>query len=132
LPGPGVIDLPVGVTTSGAFGHLGPLPGLTFAQQGTAGLQIVGSLLTPGSGDHITNVARAYDALTGLPRLGFPAREQGLGFLAAPLFGDVTGDGQAELITVADTSTVHAVDGLGQMAAGFPKYNGGWGVFSPS
>jgi hypothetical protein len=62
---------------------------------------------------------------------GYPHKRAGLDFLGAPLIADVTGDGRAEVIDGGDTSTVQAYTPDGQ-ADGFPKFTGGWTLFSPA
>jgi hypothetical protein len=57
---------------------------------------------------------------------------QGLNFIGAPLFADVTGDGEAEILDGGDSNVVHAFQADGSQAAGFPKFTTGWTLFSPS
>lgn len=123
-------DAPVSFTTTGAFGRFAGT--LTYAQPGSGGASIATSLLTPGMGNAIQNYERAYDAATGVPKANFPAEMQGLNFLGAPLFVDVTGDGSTEIVDGADSSTLHAWDATGQQATAFPKFTTGWTVFSPT
>ncbi len=124
-------DAPASFTTSGAFGHLGPLGRLGYAEAGSGAASLVAALLFPGSGNQIGNFERGYDAGTGLPSWGFPQPRHGLGFLGEPLITDVTGDGKAEVVDTGDTSTLHAFTSSGGQAAGFPKFTGGWSLFSP-
>jgi hypothetical protein len=120
---------PVAFTTSGAFGTFGPT--LAYLQGGTNG-DSVAKLLTPGKAAPITNVLRAYDATTLEPRPNFPQPIVGLPFYTDPVIADVTGDGQAEAIVSADSSTLHAFDLTGSAPAGWPKFTNGWGIFAPS
>ena len=123
-------DTAAAFTTSGAFGTFGL--GLTYAQPGTDGASLINSLLLPGSGNPINNVERAFDALAGSPRPGFPSMLQGLDFLGAPIIADVTGDGATEIINAGDSSALHAYSADGAQAAGFPKFHTGWALWSPS
>ena len=123
-------DVPVGFTTSGAFGRFGG--GLTYAQPGSGTASIAAALLFPGLGNPIVNYERAFDARSGATRPGFPSELQGLNFLGAPLVVDVTGDGAAEIVDGGDSNAVHGYTASGAQAAGFPKFNSGWGLWSPS
>jgi hypothetical protein len=124
-------DVPASFTTSGAFGHFGELGRLGYAESGSGAVSLIAALLYPGSGSPIGNFERGYDASTGLPSWGFPHQRQGLDFLGAPIVTDVTGDGEPEVVDGGDTSTVHAFNPSGQ-PSGFPKFTGGWTLFSPS
>jgi hypothetical protein len=123
-------DVPINFTTSGAFGKIGG--SLVYAEPGTAAGSLATALLLPGSGRAIQNVEQVYDAATGAGRVGFPSTLQGLDFLGAPLVTDVTGDGQADVVEATDSSALSAHEGTGALAPGFPKFTGGWTVFSPS
>jgi hypothetical protein len=128
-PSPGS-DVPVAFTTSGAFGKMGGA--LTFAQAETGGTTLATSLLNPNSGTDIKEYESAYPATGGSARPGFPATRQGIDFLGEPIFVDVTGDGDAEILDGGDSNAIHAYDSTGAMAAGFPKWTTGWNVFSPA
>jgi hypothetical protein len=134
IPNPAlpIPDVPAGFTTSGAFGMFNGT--LTYAQAGSNAVSIIGALLTAGSGLPIVNKERAWTALTGTTVPGFPASFQGLNFLGAPIFVDVTGDGLAEIVDAGDSSTLHAfgAGGLQALLAGFPKFTTGWMIWSPS
>src|SRR5439155_3827335 len=95
---------------------------------------IVGALLTAGSGQPILNKERAWNAATGAVVPGFPAKFQGLNFLSAPLFVDITGDGLAEIIDGGDSSALHGFmnGGVQALTAGFPKFTTGWLLWSPT
>ncbi len=123
-------DLAVGFTTTGAFGEFGGTLG--YAQAGSTAASIASGLLLAGSGLPINGVERAFDAATGAPLPGFPAVYQGLDFLGAPLFADVTGDGEAEILEGSDSNTVHAYTADGSQAPGWPKFHTGWNLFSPA
>src|SRR5205814_2163869 len=74
-----------------------------------------------------------WDRTTGSSLSQFSHYVQGLSFFAAPAIADVTGDGTPYVIVPADSGTVEAFDGTsGQQATGFPKYTGGWSVFTPA
>ena len=124
-------DAPVTFTTTGAFGHLGAGPGLAYVQPGTGGVSVAAALVFNGSGFAIKNYERAYSAATGVPVPGFPVETQGLNFLGSPVLADVDGSGAPAAVDGADSSALHASTSTGQ-AAGFPKFQTGWTVFSPS
>lgn len=123
-------DQPVSFTTAGAFGQFDG--SLAYAQAGSGIQGILMTQLTPGKGIWLKNYERAYDALTGEPKQGFPAFFQGLDFLSAPVIADVTGDGKAEIIDGGDSSALHAYTRGGRQAEGFPKFTTGWKIWSPS
>jgi hypothetical protein len=125
-------DVPAGFTTSGAFGMFNGT--LTYAQAGSNAVSIIGALLTAGSGQPIINRERAWTALTGTVVPGFPASFQGLNFLGAPIFADVTGDGLAEIVDGGDSSALHAfgAGGVQALLARFPKFTNGWMIWSPA
>jgi hypothetical protein len=123
--------VPVTFTSTGAFGKFGASPALGYAQAGAGALSVAASLLLTGSGIPVANYERGYDAATGAPAAGFPQRMQGLDFLGAPVIADVTGDGKAEVVDGADSSALHGFSNAGQ-ATGFPKFQTGWILFSPT
>ncbi|HXC52380.1 MAG TPA: hypothetical protein VN634_15975 [Candidatus Limnocylindrales bacterium] len=124
-------DVPLGFTTSGAFGSFAGT--LTYAQPGSGAASIIGALLTAGSGQPILNKERAWNAQTGEQLPGFPSKLQGLNFLGAPIFADITGDGLAEILDGGDSSALHGymAGGLQAVLAGFPKFTTGWMLWSP-
>jgi FG-GAP-like repeat/Subtilase family len=126
----GANDVPVTFTTSGAFGNFGG--GLAFAQPGTDGNSLIQALLTPGSGQPIVNLERAYTAAGGALLPGFPAKMQGLDFLGAPLITDVVGDGSTVVVNSADSSALHGFAPGGGQAATWPKFFTGWSLWSPT
>ena len=134
LPDPAlpIPDVPVAFTTSGAFGMFGGT--LSYAQAGSGAASIIAALLTAGSGQPILNKERAWNALTGAALPGFPAKFQGLNFLSAPLFVDITGDGLAEIVDGGDSNALHGfmAGGLQAATANFPKFTTGWILWSPA
>ncbi|MSO42304.1 MAG: hypothetical protein EXQ70_10505 [Solirubrobacterales bacterium] len=126
-------DLPVNFTTSGAFGRFGASDTLGFAEPGSGLASVSGSLFLSGSGIPLNNYARVNDAVSGLPTSAFPAKQQGLDFLGAPVIADLTGDGRAEMVIGGDSSAMHAYNtDTGAQASGFPKFQTGWIVFGPT
>ena len=123
-------DAPVDFTTTGAFGMFGGA--LTFAQAGSGSVSIASVEEFPGLGLSILNSERAWGAASGASVPGFPSRLQGLDFIGAPLFADVTGSGSASIIDGGDSNAMHAFGAGGAQAPGFPKFTTGWTVFSPS
>ena len=124
-------DLPVTFTTSGAFGKVGSLPDLSYAQAGNGAASVAAGLLLNGSGTAIKDYERAYDAQTGAVQPDFPQQTQGLDFLGEPLVAPVTATGGAAIVDGGDSSALMAMTQTGQLT-GFPKWTTGWTVFSPS
>jgi hypothetical protein len=127
----GATDVPVTLTTSGAFGNISGV-GLGYAQPGSDGTSLIQALLRPGSGEPIKNLERAYTAAGGVLLPGFPAAMQGLDFLGGPIITDVTGDGLAEVVNSGDSSALHGYGIGGLQVAGFPKFFTGWSLWAPS
>jgi hypothetical protein len=124
-------DTPVSFAASGAFGRFGDR--FAYAEPGSGVASTAVSLLLTGSGFAIRNVMRSYDAGSGVPTSpAFPAKLQGLDFLGAPVFADVTGDGKPELLEGGDSSALHGYTPDGRQAAGFPKFHTGWVLYAPS
>jgi hypothetical protein len=128
-PSPGS-DVPVPFTTSGAFGKVDGA--MTFAQQETGSTSLANSLLQPNSGGAITEYMVAYPATGGSARPGYPQQQQGIPFLSEPIFVDVTGDGNPEVVGGGDANAIVAFTDTGSMASGFPKWTTGWTLFSPT
>ena len=122
-------------TTSPTAGRLlpgSPYPQIT--QAGSAAADVAAGVVeVPGAGVKVENGIAAWDPVTGvtLPQDDNPM--QGLGFFTAPAVADVVGDGGHEIIESGDSGALMAWDGrTGQTAAGFPKWTGGWGLFTPA
>ena len=120
---------PVGFTTSGTFATFGG--GLRWLSAGSD-LSTLSGLLQPGKATRITNFMRAYDPSSGTMMSGFPAPMMGLAFLTAPAVADVTGDGQPDVVNAEDTGNVAAFRSDGGEASGWPKFTGGWTVWTPA
>jgi hypothetical protein len=120
---------PITFTTSGTMapfaGHMAYL---------TAGsdLDTLASLLHNGIAERLTNFMFAYDASTGQMLPGFGAPTMGLAFLTAPAVADISGNGQADVINNEDSNNVAAFLPNGQPVPGWPKFTGGWTVWTPA
>ena len=116
-----------------------PPPGRSRASAGScatppAALDLLSltALLFPGQPARITSGVRVLDPRTGTEAPGFAAPLMGLSFLTAPAVADITGDGRPEVIVGSDTSTLAAVQDDGTPAPGWPKFTGGWTLFTPA
>jgi hypothetical protein len=127
-PPSGTVDVPVSFTSSGAFGKVGGVMGLSEAETGAA--SIANALLQPGSGAPINNYESSFPGTGGPSR--FSAARQGIDFLGEPIIAPVTADGLGSVIDGGDASALHAYTSLGTMASGFPKWTTGWTLFSPA
>jgi hypothetical protein len=125
-------DAPVSFTASGAFGKLGSSTRVSWNQPGSGAATTAASLLAAGAGTGIANYVRSYDGQTGAPNAGFPRQIQGLDFLGGVSIGDITGDGQPDVVVGADSSALHGFTSTGAEATGFPKFTGGWMLWSPT
>ena len=56
----------------------------------------------------------------------------GLAFLTAPAAADVSGDGSPDVVNAEDTNNVAAFDSSGHPVPGWPKFTGGWTVWTPA
>ncbi|MFK8003445.1 MAG: S8 family serine peptidase [Polyangiales bacterium] len=61
---------------------------------------------------------------------GFPRRIEDYLFFVNPTSADVSGDGYPEIIAGSGGYWIHAWDGCGREAPGFPKFVGGWVISS--
>ena len=64
--------------------------------------------------------------------VGFPRRIEDYLFFHNPAIADVSGDGYPEVISGSGGYMVHAWDGCGTEAEGFPKFTGSWLIASPA
>ncbi|MHB8718580.1 MAG: S8 family serine peptidase [Candidatus Dormibacteria bacterium] len=131
-------------TTSASLGSV--LPGSTVPQAFQAGSSatdvFLGITQTPGFGIRVDNGIGGWDPASGANLAQYDAYIQGLGFFTAPAIADVTGDGIPDIIQSGDSSALTAIDGAsgnatsgvpaGSSAAGFPKWTGGWSLFTPA
>jgi len=125
-------DTPVNFTTSGAFGRVGSSEAVGYAEPGSGAASVAAALLLTGSGQPINSYVRAFDAGSGSPLPGFPAKLQGLDFIGAPVIADVTGDGDAEIVNAGDSSAIGAYAQGGGQVGGFPHFQSGWILWGPS
>ena len=121
-------------TTSPSAGDLlgGSVPQI--AQSGSSASDVVtGVVETPGMGIQVHSGVGVWDPLTGQSLSQFSQPIQGLAFISAPALADVSGDGVADVILATDSAALHAWDGrTGQPVAGFPKWTGGFSLFTPA
>jgi len=121
-------------TTTASLGKLGAAKALTAVQGGSASTDIVtGVVETPGLGIRVRSAIEAWNPETGanLPQYTQPL--QGLPFLTAPALADVSGSGNADIVIGGDSGALQAFDGTtGQPVAGWPKWTGGWSLFTPA
>jgi hypothetical protein len=132
FPGPCAL---VQFTTSASLGKLvSSTPTPDAFQMGSSSADVfLGITQTPGYGIRVDNGIGAWDPTSGSSLSQFSHYVQGLSFFAAPAIADVTGDGTPDVIVPADSGAIMAFDGkTGMAAAGFPKYTGGWSVFTPA
>jgi hypothetical protein len=113
------------------------MPGSALPQVFQAGSSATDVLLgitqTPGFGIRVDNGIGGWDPATGANLAQYNRYIQGLGFFTAPAIADVSGDGTPDILESADSSALMAFDGVtGQPAAGFPKWTGGWSLFTPA
>jgi hypothetical protein len=63
---------------------------------------------------------------------GFPRETNDLQFFVVPVVADITGDGMPEVLQGSGVRDLHAVDGDGNAAEGWPKLTAGWTVAPPA
>jgi hypothetical protein len=122
-------------TTSPSAGNvLGSPLGPQVFQSGSTAVDVAAAITqTPGIGTRVDNGIGAWDPATGQTLQQYDRYIQGLAFFSAPAIGDVTGDGTPDIIQSADSGAVMGFDGsTGQAAAGFPKWTGGFSLFTPA
>ncbi len=74
----------------------------------------------------------AWSGATGAYLPGWPRQIEDLQLLMAPAIADVSGDGRPEVIYASAGKLVHAWDGEGVEAPGWPKATGQWILGSPA
>ncbi len=122
-------------TTSGSLGRVLPnAPEPQLFQAGSSAPDVLlGITQTPGLGIRVDNGVAGWDPTTGANLAQYSHYIQGLAFFAAPAIADVTGDGVPDVLQGADSSALMGYDSIThQPAAGFPKWTGGWSLFTPA
>ncbi|MFA5786079.1 MAG: FG-GAP-like repeat-containing protein [Actinomycetota bacterium] len=123
-------------TTSASIGNLLGTPTPQVVQSGSASVDVISAIIgLPGRGIRVRSGLTAYDPVTGavLPQFAVAKPIQGLGFLTAPAIADISGDGSPDVVQVTDSAAAHGFDGLtGQVIEGWPKWTGGWSLFTPA
>jgi len=104
------------------------------AQSGSSASDVAtGVVETPGMGIRVHSGVGVWDPSTGQSLSQFSQPIQGLAFFSAPALADVSGDGVPDVILATDSAALHAWDGrTGQPVAGFPKWTGGFSLFTPA
>jgi Subtilase family len=137
---PGLNDDRVATTTTAAnpvtfteSGTMAPFDGTMAYLSAGLDLNSLVSLLHNGIAERITNYMFGWNASTGKPLPGFnSAPMMGLPFLTAPAVADISGHGQADVINNEDSNNVAAFMPNGQPVPGWPKFTGGWTVWTPA
>lgn len=121
-------------TTSPSAGNVLQTATPQIFQAGSAGIGVaLGVTQTPGLGVRVDNGLGAWDPTTGVTLPQFDQYLQGLGFFTAPAIADVTGDGRPDVLQAGDSAELMGLDGAtGQPALGFPKWTGGFSLFTPA
>ncbi|HEY8740218.1 MAG TPA: S8 family serine peptidase [Candidatus Dormibacteraeota bacterium] len=121
-------------TTSASLGKVagGTIP--LVAQPGSsAGNVVLGITQTPGLGIKVENAMGVWQPDTGATTTVANHRIQGLAFFTAPAIADVSGTGLPAIIQPTDSGAVEGFDlATGTAVAGFPKWTGGWSLFTPA
>ena len=109
---------------------------------GTQGVSLIGPAASTGKALDAAlpdnqllhdNQLDAWNTTTGTLQPAFPQAMNDLQFIASPIAADVGGDGMGAYIVEGSAGyDIRAVNALGQEAADFPKFTGGWMVNSPS
>lgn len=122
-------------TTSASLGKVLPgSPTPQVFQPGSSATDVLlGVIEAPGFGVRVDNGIAGWDPTTGANLAQYNRYIQGLAFFAAPAIADVTGDGTPDILQGADSGALMSFDGTtGQTATGFPKWTGGWSLFTPA
>ncbi|MFO0589499.1 MAG: FG-GAP-like repeat-containing protein [Polyangiaceae bacterium] len=78
------------------------------------------------------NLAAAWSGKTGQMLPGSPFLLEDFTFFNSQAIADVTGDDYPEILTGSGGYYLHAYDGCGTEAAGFPKFTGHWIISTPA
>ncbi|HLW18190.1 MAG TPA: hypothetical protein VKV69_12625, partial [Actinomycetota bacterium] len=116
----------------GVFGHIGGSSAPMSFAMGATGLRRLLDVVLPDqqllAEDHVD----AWELQTGTFQPGFPALMNDLQFFNTPIIADVSGDGNAEVITSSAMYDVRAYGLGGIVPSGWPKFTGGWSVATPA
>ena len=122
-------------TTSASLGRVqssAPVPQV-FQAGSSAPSILIGITQLPGFGVRVDNGMSGWDPSTGANLSTYSRYIQGLAFFGAPAIADVTGDGVPDILQSTDSAALMGFDGTtGLAAAGFPKWTGGWSLFTPA
>ncbi len=116
------------------YASVGDVEGAGVLSAFKGGLTIGGltNLVLVGQNDPQDHVLQGWDLTTGSYRPGFPAKVEDYMLLSQPAIADVDGRPGKEVVQGTGLYLVHAFDALGQEAAGFPKFTGGWNYATPA
>ncbi len=116
------------------YASLGDLEGQGVLSAFKGGLTTGGltNLALVGQNNPQDHVLQGWDLTTGSYRPGFPVKVEDYMLLSQPAVADVDGMPGKEVVQGTGLYLVHAFDGLGREAAGFPKFTGGWNYATPS
>lgn len=117
---------------SPVVGHLGKISGTPLSI--AAGAASVGRLLDegyPGDQSPHDNQVATWSVTKGEMDDGSPDLMNDLQFITAPLMADLAGNGSDELVETSGLSDLRAYTASGKELPGYPKYTGGWVLYSP-
>ncbi|MBT3217968.1 MAG: S8 family serine peptidase [Proteobacteria bacterium] len=98
---------------------------------GGAGVQWLVSLAMTVSWEYQHGIG-AWDGVTGTMMTGFPRQVDDVAFLMAPVVGDISGDGYAEVLYGSGGHFLYGWDQMGEMPPHWPKFTGGWMIAGPA